>query len=245
MDIFMEKVKKFQRGINYSFVNKHLLKQALTTPQLANQSESQDYEALETIGDAVIKLIFLMKKYKRGINSPGKMTQLKQHLENDKTLTYIAQKYFDLDKFVYKAKNQIIKGSKILADVLEAVCGALYIDSNENISVVERIIIDKFYEDWDAIIDGSSILNKNKLLEFLQSQLRFTPIIETELISQGPDNKPIWIAKNAKIYDPDHQLISDFTEKIDHLASESSKTKKDAEQDLYYKMLEVLKTELS
>lgn len=239
----MEKAKKFQKVLNYSFVNDQLLKQALTTPQLANQLESRDYEALETIGDAVIKLIFLMKKYRLGISSPGKMTQLKQYLENDKTLTYIAQEYFNLDKYVYRAKNQVIKGSKILADVLEAVCGALYIDTNENISMVERIVIDKFYEDWDSIIEGSPILNKNKLLEFLQFQLRYTPTIETELISQGPDNKPTWIAKNAKIYSPDHEFIESFTKKINHLKSDPSKTKKDAEQDLYYKMLKVLEKE--
>ncbi|TFF98450.1 MAG: hypothetical protein EU547_01480 [Promethearchaeota archaeon] len=236
----MNKLEKFQKLLAYSFNNKDLLKQALTTPQFANQKDINDYEVLETIGDAVIKLIFLMKKYKLGISSPGKLTRLKQQLENDNTLIKIAQEYFKLENYIFKAKKQKIKGSKILADVFEAVCGALFIDSKENISIVERIIIDKFYDDWDSIIEGSPILNKNKLLEFLQSRLRFTPIIETDLVSKGPDNSPIWIAKNARIYTPNHKLIKRFTKKIKSLSSEPSKTKKDAEQDLYWKMLNVL-----
>ncbi len=240
----MTKLSELEALIDYSFSNKALLKQALTTPQLGNQLGISDYEVLETIGDAVIKLILIMKKYKSGINSPGKVTQLKQHLENDRTLTIIAQKYFNLNEFIYKAKKQLIEDSKILADVFEALCGALYIDSGENLSTVEQVIINKFYDQWDTIINDSPILNKNKLLEFLQYKLRFTPKIEAELSSQGPDNSPLWIAKNARIYTPEHNLITSFTKEVNHLFSKPSKTKKDAELDLYYKILKILKKDI-
>ena len=79
------------------------------------------------------------------------------------------------------------------------------------------------------------------LLEFLQSQLRFTPIIETEFESIGPDNKPIWIAKNPILYDLKRKKLKNLNRYIKYLKSEKFKTKKQAEQYLFFKILEILK----
>jgi dsRNA-specific ribonuclease len=231
-------LKQVQELFNYNFRNKNLLIQALTTPQLAHQKEIKDYQILETIGDAVIKLIFLIKKHKAGVQKPGKITKIKQQLENDNMLKKIARKYFQLDKFVLKAEAQEIKGTKILADIFEAICGAIYLDSNEDIKMVEEKIINKFYDDWDILVKGSAILNKSELLEFLQSKLRITPEIKTEFESFGPDNQPFWIAKNPKIYDENNRELKNLTKYIEELSSKQSKTKKEAEQNLFLKIEE-------
>ncbi len=237
-------LEQLQIFLNYHFRDKNLLSQALTTPQLAHQKGLKDYEILETIGDAVIKLIFLLKKYKSGVRKPGKITKIKQQLENDDTLKKIAQKYFHLDKFILKADAQEIKGTKILADILEALCGAMYLDSNENIKIVEEKVINKFYDQWDDLVEGSAILNKNKLLEFLQSKLRFTPTIKTEFKSFGPDNQPFWIAKNPKIYDNNNRKLKNITKFVKDLSSEKAKTKREAEQILFLKILKILKQKI-
>jgi len=234
-------LEQLQILLNYQFRDKNLLLQALTTPQLAHQKGIKDYEILETIGDAVIKLIFLIKKYNSGVREPGKITKIKQQLENDKTLKKIAQKYFHLDKFVLKAEAQEIKGTKILADIFEALCGAIYLDSNQNEKIVEEKIINQFYEDWNIIVEGSAILNKNKLLEFLQSKLRITPKIKREFKSFGPDNQPSWIARNPKIYDHNNRELKNLTKYIKNLSSKKSKTKREAEQNLFLKIFNILK----
>ncbi|TFF94121.1 MAG: hypothetical protein EU543_02015 [Promethearchaeota archaeon] len=230
-----------QNKLDYVFSDKQLLKQALTTPQYGHEHGVRDYEILETLGDSVIKLIIILKKYKDGVRSPGKLTQLKQQLENDEMLKRIARKYFKLENYIYKSESQNIEGTKILADVFEALCGALFLDSGENLKTVENCIINKFYEDWDNIVKDSPILNKNKLLEFLQAKLRFTPIINTNFESIGPDNNPIWIAKNPRIYNQDNELLEKISSIIHNLESKKSRTKKQAEQNLYYKMLKVLR----
>ncbi|TXT67175.1 MAG: Ribonuclease 3 [Promethearchaeota archaeon] len=234
------KLSILQKNIEYSFRNEDLLLQAVTTPRFAHERGMNDYEILETIGDAVIKLIFVMKKYKSGIISPGKITKLKQQLENDNMLKKIARKYFHLELYINKADTQEIKGTKILADVFEALCGAIFIDSNEDLQVVEEKIINRFYEEWDILVEGTSIFNKSKLLEFLQSQLKYTPIIKCEYEPIGPDNKREWIAKNPKLYDNKNQLLKSITSLICSLTSSQSKTKKEAEQKLYYQILKIL-----
>ena len=55
-----------------------MLKEALTTPQLAHQLNVNDYNFLETLGDSIIKVIFITKLYNDGIKDPGKITKIKQ-----------------------------------------------------------------------------------------------------------------------------------------------------------------------
>ena len=157
---YSNQLELIQKSIGYRFKNIQLLKQALTTPRYGNEKGLPNYEILETIGDSVLKLIFSIKKYKEGVKDPGKLTKIKQQLENDKTFKKIALKYFNLVEYIYKSKDQQIYRTKILADVLEAICGAIYIDSNHSLETVESVIVDKFYFDWNKIIKDSQIFNK-------------------------------------------------------------------------------------
>jgi ribonuclease-3 len=229
-----EKLEEFQRLIDYKFKEIDLLKQALTTPKLGNELDIPHYEVLETLGDAVIKLIFSLKIYHKGESSPGELTKMKQCLENNKNIRMIADK-IGLEKYIFASKKQQVKGTKTLADSFEAICGALYLDSDLN--TVETKIIDKFFENWDSIINQTSIFNKNKLLEFLQSKYKFTPIIKCEFETFGPQNSLEWVAKDPMIYDQKNQLLI----KLPKLKSKHSRSKDDAEKDLYLKILNFLK----
>jgi ribonuclease-3 len=238
------KLDKIQKKIGYYFSNQDLLRQALTTPQYGNEHGLKNYEILETIGDSVIRLIFILKKYKDGFRSPGKITQLKQELENDNMLKKIARQYFELHDCVFKSENQDLKRTKILADTFEALCGAVFLDAQEDFHIVQEKIIDQFYDDWNDLVKDSSIFNKSRLLEFLQTKLRFTPIIKTEFHSLGPDNERIWIAKNPRIYSQKNELLKDLTSYINHLESKRSKSKKYAEQNLYHRIYKKIKNKI-
>lgn len=232
-----EKLIEFQKLINYKFKNQDLLKQALTTPKLGNELGIPHYEVLETLGDAVIKLIFSLKIYNEGANDPGELTKMKQCLESNRTFSMIAQK-MELEKYILASKKQKIIGTKTLADSLEAICGALYLDSNSDLDTVEEKIIDNFFQDWDSIIKESSIFNKNKLLEYLQSIYKLTPVIKCDFKNFGSDHDPKWVAMNPKIFNQRKQLIIKLPEE---LKSKSYKSQNQAEQELYLKILKYLK----
>jgi len=233
-----DNLKELQEFLEYKFKNEDLLRNALTTPQLGKQLDLLDYNALELLGDAVIKLIFISKKIKEGLIDPGEITIIKQCLENDETLSKISNNYFNLKKFVLKSEKQVIEGTRILADVFEALCGAIFLDSDSNLKLVEEKVINRFYDDWDGIINETSILNKSKLLEHIQKRHRITPVIKTEFLKRGQDNNPKWIAKNPKILDRNNKILIPLQE---DLKSEECKSKKEAEQDLYLKILNYLK----
>ena len=234
----LDNLKNFQELIGYKFKNVDLLAQALTTPQFGRQHNLPDYNILETLGDAVLKLIFSLKLYKDGIKNPEKLTKKKAAIENDVTLTKIAMEYFNLEKFIIKQEKQEIKGTRILADVFEAICGAIFLDSEKDVSLIEMKIIDKFYRNLDKIIEKSTILNKNRLIEFLQDKYRETPSFKVKFINLGSDDKPESIAENPLILDSKSQKELVKIEK--DLKSRKFKSKKDAEKDLYVKILEFL-----
>ncbi|MFW9969930.1 MAG: ribonuclease III domain-containing protein [Candidatus Odinarchaeota archaeon] len=236
--IDQEKLKKFQERINYDFKNEKLLLQALTTPQLAHLTGKPSYDILETLGDAILKVIFILKLYQIGVDNSGEITKIKASLESDETLRKVANR-IRLEDFIFKTENQKIKNTRILADVFEALCGALFLDSDYNLSIVENKLIDPFYEDLDSIIRNSIISSKNELLEFLQDKFKTSINIELEYKKSGFEYDPIWVAKNPKILDNTKQI--ELIQIPKKLKSGKFRTKKDAEKDLFTLILKYLK----
>ena len=236
-----ESLEEFQKILDYDFKDINLLKQALTTPQLGKQLNVRDYNSLEILGDAVIKLILILKLFKKSndeIRDQGEITKIKQQLENDVTLSKIAKDYFNLDNFILKAPKQIIEGTRILADVFEAICGAIFMDSGLEIKIVEETVINKFFNDLNKILQEISILNKNKLLEYIQQKYRVTPVIKVEFSNKGPDHSPTWVAKNPTILDRQNNVLVPINKSI---KSKACKSKKEAEQELYFKIFNHLR----
>ncbi|MHA1763498.1 MAG: ribonuclease III domain-containing protein [Promethearchaeota archaeon] len=235
----VNKIILFQELIEYQFQDETLLKAALTTPKLSNKMSIPHYEPLEFLGDPVLKLILSLKLYNENFRDPGELTKKKQQIENDKILSKIARSCFKLENFIFKTPDEDLENSTILADVLEAICGAIFLDSNYNLRIVEEKIVDKFYNDLPKLIDESPIFNKNLLLEYLQKSLRFTPKIELEFEKTGPDHALKWRGKHPRILDPKGNVIRNFS----GLVSSYFKSKKDAEFEISSKILELLKKE--
>jgi ribonuclease-3 len=237
----MEKVtedilREFQDFINYRFNKPEMLIQALTTSQFANEKNIPSYQILETLGDAVIKLIFSLKLYSKGEIDPGNLTKTKLRLEDNKTFHKIAMG-MELWKYIFSSKKQRVKDSSILADVFEAICGAIFIDSGNNLQVVEKIIIDRFVTDWESLIKESPHLYKNQLLEYLQNKFKTTPTIKLDYEKLGPDDNTRWIAKNPEIVDNEQKILIRVP---NNLKSDIFKTHKDAEKNISLKILKYL-----
>ncbi len=238
LDKMSQKLKKFQDLLKYKFKNEDLLGQALTTPQFGNENNIPSYEYLEILGDSVIKTAFILKLYQMGIEDPGEITKLKASLESDEAFKKIAIE-IDLERYIFKSDKQKIEGTRILADIFEAICGAIFLDSDFNLKLVEDKIINRFYEDIESIIKDSTILNKNALLEFLQNKYKTNILIKLEFEKYGLEHDPIWRAKNLKIVDKNSQ--KELLILPNSLQSEKFGNKKDAEKDLYLKILNYIK----
>ncbi|MFW9826098.1 MAG: ribonuclease III domain-containing protein [Candidatus Thorarchaeota archaeon] len=231
------KAERFKELIEYKFNNEDLLVQALTTPRLANKLNIPSYEFLENLGDAVLKIIFILKLYKRGIIDPGEITKVKAVLESDDTLKKVANK-IELERFIFKAEKQRVKGTRILADVFEAICGALFLDSDYNLRLIEEKIIDPFYDNFELIIQNSINSSKNILLEYLQEKFKTTVAIKLEYKKGGLEHEPIWVARNPVILNKtNHKELIEIPKGIE---SSQFKSKKEAEKEIYQKILKIL-----
>ena len=233
-----EKIQEFQELLKYKFKNEELLVEALTTPLLANEIGKPSYEFLETLGDAVIKVVLVLKLYRKDIKDPGEITKIKAALESDYALKNLANK-MNLEKYILKTDKQKLKGTNILADVFEALCGALFLDSEYNLDLVEKKMISPFYEDLDLIIQKPTISSKNELLEFLQKYFKTNIVIQLEYEKRGKEHKLIWIATNPRVLEQISQ--KELIKLPKNLKSAKSNSKKKADKDIYAKILKFLK----
>ena len=83
--------------------------------------------------------------------------------------------------------------------------------------------------------------SKNILLEFLQEKFKTGIIIKLEYEKSGYEHDPNWIAKNPQIVERDTQEV--LIELPKDLRSNAFGNKKDAERDIYIKILNYLKME--
>jgi ribonuclease-3 len=122
--------------IGYVFKDKLLLRQALShssyiNEQMANRLPS--YERLEFLGDAVLDLVaseFLMGEYPE--MPEGELTKTRSRLVCEATLEHQARE-LKLGQYLLLGKGEEASGGRerasLLSDVIEALIGAIYLDS--------------------------------------------------------------------------------------------------------------------
>lgn len=133
MEVFSEEL--LEERIGYRFQNKELLKQALTHSSYANErriNKCEDYERLEFLGDAVLEMVSSDVLFFKNPDMPeGKMTKARASMVCEQSLAICARD-LELGKFIYLGKGEELSGGRnrdsILADVCEALIGAIYVD---------------------------------------------------------------------------------------------------------------------
>ncbi|HEC38507.1 hypothetical protein LCGC14_0706010 [marine sediment metagenome] len=146
-----EKLTEFQKLIDYKFNNEALLAQALYTAKYGNFNNQRKHcKEFSTIGDIVLKLILALKEYDDGIRTPEGITVSKQMLESNETFKKIALTEFSLDKYVTSMNDEDLVESIILADIFEAIAGAMFLDSNRDYLTVQEKIVNKFYDKYKS-----------------------------------------------------------------------------------------------
>ena len=136
-------MKSLEENIGYTFKNKELLKRALTHTSYAYEKGVQSNEKLEFLGDSILEFIsskYLFSNYSN--LSEGEMTKVRASVVCEKSLYEIAKKH-NFSDFLHLGKSEIINNGRdrpaILADSVEALIAAMYLDSN--MEQLEKFII--------------------------------------------------------------------------------------------------------
>jgi ribonuclease-3 len=190
---------KLEKIIGVKFKNKELLKEALTHRSYLNEKprlKIRHNERLEFLGDAVLELIVTEYLYKTYPNaSEGELTNFRAALVKAPSLFEIAGS-LDLNNFLLLSRGEAKDLGKareyILANALEALIGAVYLDRGYNVTssfVEKKIIIPQLKEiKIKGLRDAKSLFQ-----EKAQEVEGVTPVYKI-LNEWGPDHNKHFIA---------------------------------------------------
>ena len=219
----MEKnLKEFEKIIYYNFKKIKLLEKALTHKSYDNENNN---EKLEFLGDRVLGLVIsqkLLEKYPE--EKEGIIDKKFANLVNKKTCAQIAKK-INLKKYILLGsshKKLERSTDKISGDCLEAIVGAMYLDSGLKSS--EKFIL-SFWEDYILKSSVTQIDSKTKLQEFSLKKFKKLPKY-IFFKKTGPQHRPIF---KTEVQIPNSKKIIGI-----------GSSKKNAQQNAAFKLLKIL-----
>ena len=185
--------EKFEERAGVIFKDKSLLKQAFTHRSYINENRDLKLlhnERLEFLGDAVLELVITDYLYGRLKDSnEGELTMLRSALVNADTCSRVAQTLGANDFLLLsrgESKDMGRARQYILANTLEAIIGAIYVD--QGYEMVKNFIITHIAVLTEEILkDGNWVDAKSLFQEKAQEHLNTTPVYNT-LSESGPDH---------------------------------------------------------
>lgn len=219
------KIENFEQNIGYKFKNKQLLQTALTHKSYANEYKVQSNEKLEFLGDAILEFVtskYLYDNYKK--LKEGEMTKVRATVVCEESLHQVALRHNFSDFLIIGKSEKACKGNEkpaILADSVEAIIAAIYLDSD--IENAKKFIIENLK---DAIDIATKNVGKKDYKTVLQEKLQEHGSVHIEyniINEEGPDHSKIFTAEvkcNGK-----------------SLATGTGSTKKQAEMEAAHKVL--------
>jgi ribonuclease-3 len=182
-----------ERRIGYQFRDRNLIRRAFTHRSAQRGVSGGDYERLEFLGDAVFDLAIahlLVHQYEGA--TEGALSKMRAALVRAQGLAAIARE-IGLGSFIIASRNELANGvtgrDSILADVLEALIGATYLDGGFEAAFVVISVLFK-----EAVLNVSPRDPKTELQELLHASSRGAsqPVYKIES-TEGPEHAPIFV----------------------------------------------------
>ena len=184
--------------LEYQFVNKDLLKEALSHPSLSSEIRPApaDNQRLEFLGDAVLELAitdFLFRNFPD--LKEGQLTKLRASLVSKPALAKAARR-IDLGNALQMSNGEEGSGGRQrpsnLADAMESLFGAIYLDSN--ITRASAIVLNLLSPELATLDPETNHGNsKGELQETLQQITPQAPVYEIHK-EDGPAHARIFIS---------------------------------------------------
>jgi len=191
-------LSKLEQKLGIQFKNKDLLKEAITHRSYLNENPSWNLphnERLEFLGDAVLELAVTEGLFNQYPQYPeGQLTSLRAALVNYQAIATVARD-LNLGNFILLSRGEAKDVGRarevILANAMEALLGAIYLDNGYQGAkkIIERFVINP---NLDKIIEAGLYKDpKSHLQEVVQEKLKLTPTYQI-LEEWGPDHKKIF-----------------------------------------------------
>ena len=225
----MDEIKQLEQKIRYEFRDKDLLKNAVTHSSYIKEHDegTKSNERLEFLGDAFFDAIIGEELYKIfPQKEEGFLSRVRASLVCEKSLAKAAR-HIGLGQYILMGHGEEKSGGRdresILADTMEAIMGALYLDGG--FEAVKETVLDIFGEAIEDARNGKFIITDYKTA--LQEKLQHEGITDIKYVlidEMGPDHD-----KTFKV-----QLVVNGTPKT----TGEGKSKKQAEQHAAQALIE-------
>ena len=224
---------QLETRLEYTFSDKAFVLEALSHSSFINEqapSDARDNERLEFLGDAVLNLVIghlLMRQFPEV--TEGDLSRMRASMVNETQLADVARTVrlgpcLRLGKGEVQTQGQ--DKQSILADALEAIIAAVYLDGG--FEAVFKLI-QKHFAPMLAQMDATRTFEdyKSRLQELIQESRQVAPGYRV-MLESGPDHDKTFMVQLT---------VADIT------TEGSGKSKKAAEQDAARKALDLLETE--
>jgi len=194
--------KTFQRGdrIGHPFADPGLLQQALTH----RSAGTPNNERLEFLGDSIVNMMVAQALYERWPKADeGALTRARAELVREGALAVIARELQLGDRLILGPGEMKTGGHRrdsILADALEAVVAAIYLDAG--FAVCQTVVLPWFLASMQALpATGKPEKDpKTRLQEWLQARQKALPLYE--LVSESGDDHAKTFRVRCGVTDP-------------------------------------------
>ena len=229
-------LQELEARLGYSFTNPRLLERALTHTSFAYEHKSEttgeaseDYEALEFLGDAILG--FLISDYlfeAHPSQTEGELSKIRSYLVSANQLASLSRE-LDLGAFLRLGHGEEKTGGRqkkaLLADLFESLIAAIFLDGG--LEPTRRFVLAQFRSRLDNIREEELDFQDRKSL--LQERLHARGLSEPDyrvIDELGPDHEKEFL---VEVYIQDK-----------FLARATGRSKKEAQQGAAEKALERL-----
>ena len=174
-------MRSLEQVIGHRFVRPELMRQALT-----HRSYATDHnERLEFLGDGILDMVIAAALFERFPElREGEMSRLRAQLVRQDALQHIAER-LDLGSHLRLGEGELKSGGQrrpsILADALEAVFGAVYLDAGFEAA---KRVIDGLYAEQLAALDPARSLKDPKTALQEAMQARHLPLPKYDVVAE-------------------------------------------------------------
>lgn len=157
--------------LGHAFADRSLLRRAVTHRSAPCAVDGHDYQRLEFLGDRILGAIIAAMVFRDHAQAPeGELSRRYARLVANRTLGAIALE-LGIDRFVvvgpHERKGGMRRNASILADVIEALIGALYLDAGY---AAAETFVRRAWQTRLGQEDGSGRDDKTRLQEWALRQ---------------------------------------------------------------------------
>ncbi|MBP7074798.1 MAG: ribonuclease III [Rhabdochlamydiaceae bacterium] len=197
MKDLMAHLSAVESRLGYTFQNKKLLKQAFTHRSYFNEhrGEVEEHnERLEFLGDSILGLLVSDYLYHHlPSQAEGELSRLRAHLVEAGCCARLLQK-LDLGEFVQLGRGERMNEGRgretILADLFEALLGAVYLDGG--MEEAKKFFWGHFKDEIEKILAHPARNWKAELQDYSQKKYQRPPLYKV-LREEGPDHSKMFV----------------------------------------------------